>query len=50
MSQKININKKIIDRLKMYVALQLQAYYKNDWDLYDKLEDKIKKVERELYI
>ena len=37
-----------LDRLKTYVALQLQAYYRGDWDVYDRLERRIQRLEREL--
>ncbi|MDO8560411.1 MAG: hypothetical protein Q7S23_05305 [bacterium] len=34
-----------IRRLKTYVALQLQAYYSGDWEVYDRLEQKIRSLE-----
>lgn len=39
-----------IDRLKTYVALQLQAYYQGDWEVYDRLEQKIRRLEEQLLV
>lgn len=35
-------------QLKLYVALQLQAYYEQDWRLYDELETNIRRLEQQL--
>lgn len=37
-----------IVRLKTYVVLQLEAYYQGDWEVYDRLEQKIRQLENEL--
>lgn len=37
-----------IGQLKIYVALQLQAYYRRDWEVYDRLEQKIRRLEERL--
>jgi len=37
-----------IDRLKTYVALQLQAYQQGDWEVYDRLEQKIRALEEQI--
>lgn len=37
-----------VGQLKLYVALQLQAYYQQDWEVYDELESKIKHLEQDL--
>ena len=37
-----------LERLKSYVALQLQAYYRRDWEVYDRLEQKIRRLEEHL--
>lgn len=42
------IKRSSIDRLKTYVALQLQAYYRADWEVYDRLEQKIRVLEDKL--
>lgn len=35
-------------QLKLYVTLQLQAYYEQDWRVYDDLETNIRRLEQQL--
>ncbi len=35
-------------QLKLYVALQLQAYYEQDWRVYDDLETNIRLLEQQI--
>ncbi|TSC76963.1 MAG: hypothetical protein G01um101431_146 [Parcubacteria group bacterium Gr01-1014_31] len=43
-----NSKRSSISRLKTYVALQLQAYYSGDWEVYDRLEQKIRSLEEKI--
>ena len=50
MNQNLYVKKKTIDLLKSYIALQLQAYYQQNWELYDALEEKIRTIEKKIAI
>ncbi len=46
--EEIKSKQSSLQRLKSYVALQLQAYYRRDWEVYDRLEQKIRRLEEHL--
>lgn len=38
----------LVEKLRSYLTLQLFAYQEKDWDVYDKLEERIRRIERQL--
>lgn len=43
------MNKKdLVEKLRLLLTLQIDAYYRSDWEFYDKLEFKIKKLQKTL--
>ncbi|MDD5109640.1 MAG: hypothetical protein PHI63_00305 [Patescibacteria group bacterium] len=40
--------KTTVERLKLYVTLQLQAYQQQDWEVYDRIEQKIRRLENKI--
>lgn len=37
-----------VERLKLYITLQLQAYERQDWEVYDRIEQKIRTLENRI--
>ena len=46
--QTVSTRRSSLERLKSYVTLQLQAYQRQDWEVYDRLEQQIRALEEQL--